>query len=1206
MKKPWIIVMSILFLLILVFLLQKKKLEGSKPNSDEFGVNPFDRQVAEKLKKLQSFSFYERAGAAEALGIMRAYSAADNLVQALDDTSVLVRREAVMALAWCGGRKHIDTLIGSLHDHDWIVRQGAWVTLTNLTGMEWPFDALAELSIRRNQAEVWENWWLRVPNEVPPSEVIQLAIDKDNNENRLRGIRALGVLGGKGSNEAIVNVLGPFRNREYTTLNPLEKHLIQSCIRSLGRLREPEAFPILLDFLNSDGWARYAADALGDFGAREAVKPLIAAYPKFARKLESKILKAPQIIPRDDILVGDNMQDRMYETPYAIAAALVRLPLDDPNDIIALRQIGPWLVANLPSDWDGAMIYDVEADQLITAYLLEMAGLRQATCNAAFNSADHPERWIQQDADAFVVEGRIEEELLDELSIRLLGDVPYMSAWFPVFCRENDVPRLIPLLNHENGWVRINTAKALMFIGSKRAIKPIARLLVNSHPEAEYGYSGVLEHAEYDDPAPRWREAYIRALGRLGAKKHTDLLIKILEDNRNVLEMHTAVVFALDELGTSASLDALMRAEVSHPFHSVRLIAREILWRRGISPPSKEVKSFYTSNKSNQQNSNISVSKKTFPEAVVFIKGNNTVRSDFNGQAGVDPWRQTYVITNSGPAMRVGRNLFIFSPVGSEGKVIPLTNFKDGFVADCEVSWDGKKVIFSRRLNGEERNYYEVPYQKSRQKEVASQIDGPNDPWWHIWEINVDGTGLHQLTSGPYHDVAPVYLPDDRIVFSSSRIGMRDEYHGYPCVGLTVMNSDGSDIHPIGFNLGADRDPAIMHDGRILFSRLDIFYSRLKTEVTIQTVFPDGTKNLAFYGPERRPFWRKTHVKNAAWTMRESWEDNPDSRNRVLRLAQPQPLDEKRVICASSGGLVVCGPGPYKETLVPHDRKMAVTSPIPIEKNTVLCAATPKVFNVDGKIVTCGTPEFEKLEKGPELFRSAINIDLALYLMDIKTGDMTLLYNDPETADFEPRPISARSKPLTLAENPMTRQNSFTAKLFCNSARISRIPRVQSRGKFIRVIEGQPIFSRHQTHQNRPINDKLQLDQRWKNHGGTKARILGTIPLAADGSFFVEIPADRLFHFQVLDSDRRVIGNQVFWMYARPGETRSCIGCHEHRETTLLPNRFASAAQVPPVRMLPHGDEFSYLAKAWMKGWLPDEMEERTRTVHAINLIGRY
>ncbi|MHC4843974.1 MAG: HzsA-related protein, partial [Planctomycetota bacterium] len=594
------------------------------------------------------------------------------------------------------------------------------------------------------------------------------------------------------------------------------------------------------------------------------------------------------------------------------------------------------------------------------------------------------------------------------------------------------------------------------------------------------------------------------------------------------------------------------------------------------------------------------------PEAIVFIKGNNKVRSNFNGQAGVDPWRQTYVVTNSGPAMRIGRNLHILRPAKPDGKVTPLTTFTEGFVADCEVSWDGKKVIFARRINDEERNYEEVPYKKAElQKAELTQLGCKDDPWWHIWEINVDGTGLKQLTFGPYHDVAPAYLPDGRIVFSSSRIGLRDEYHGYPCVGITIMNPDGSDIHPIGFNLGGDRDPAVLHDGRIIFSRLDNFYSRLKTEVTVQVIFPDGTKNLAFYGPERRPFWRDVHIKNAAWTLRESFQENLDNRNRVLRVAQPQPLDKDRIICASSGGLVICGPGPYKEQLVGHDRKYAVTSPYPIDEKTILCAATPKVFNIDGQIITCGTPEFEELEKGPELFLAATNIDLALYTMNVETGEMTLLYNDPDMADFEARPIMSRPKPASLAENPLTRQDSYTAKFFCNSARISRTERIRNRGKLVRLIEGQPIVSRHETHQNRPINEWIGLDLRWKNHGGTIARILGTIPLAADGSFYVEVPADRLLHFQVLDSDRRVVGNQVFWMYARPNETRSCIGCHEQRDMTMLPNHFAAAAQIFPVKMLPTGEEFTYLAKAWMKGWIPDEVEERTRTVHAINLIGR-
>ncbi len=114
------------------------------------------------------------------------------------------------------------------------------------------------------------------------------------------------------------------------------------------------------------------------------------------------------------------------------------------------------------------------------------------------------------------------------------------------------------------------------------------------------------------------------------------------------------------------------------------------------------------------------------------------------------------------------------------------------------------------------------------------------------------------------------------------------------------------------------------------------------------------------------------------------------------------------------------------------------------------------------------------------------------------------------------------------------------------------------------------------------------------------------MPLAADGSFFVKVPADRLLHLQILDSDRRVVGNQLFWMYARPGETRSCVGCHEQRDRTHLPDHFARTAKIPPVNMLPSGDEFSYRAKAWLKGVLPDEAEERTRTVRAVNLMARY
>jgi HEAT repeat protein len=1155
--------------------------------SKDFEMNPYDRQVAEQIRKLQSGSDKVRAGAAEALGYLRAYGAADVLGRALADDSAIVRREAALSFGWCGGRTAVEPLLNALEDRDWVVRQAGWVALTNITGMEWPFDALAKASTRDNQLKRWRKWWAAVPAGVPPPDVIEL-LNSSDLEAHLRAVRALGSLGGETASRTITKVIAPYRTMNYRELSPLEKNIVLAGLRGLAHLKNPAALKVLLDFLDTVGWARYAADALGEFGSVEAVAPLVAAYPKFAKDLNRRLA---ELFPRDDLAkLGWNPEDRMYETPYAIILALSRLPWDDSIDPDTASRLCMLVLANIPSDWDGGMLYEPEAFELVTAYLLERAGLRQAACDAAFRAAGEPlSFWVEGKYDAPPVETVTTEQALTVLTKGIYQDVPFFAQWFPALCREpQDVPRLIALLEHENGWIRINAAKALMFMGEKRAVEPVARILAESKPEATYGFSGVLEHAEYNDPTPRWREAFARALGRLGAQKHVGLLIDILEDPRNVIDVQYAAALALDEMGSPEALAALKRADAEHPFHTVRLVAREALWRRDLQQkqrPTQEVRTVV----SHEPPANAQE-----PRDFVFVKGENKMRTDFNLQSGLDPWRQTYTVTNSGPTMRAGRNLYILRSSGSDPKVTRLTYFTHGFVAACEVSWDARQVIFARRLNDEYRHHSKVRYQKTSLRDPNKPaFGGDDDPWWHLWQINIDGTGLKQITFGPYHDVQPAYLPDGRIVFSSTRIGMRDEYHGFPCTGLTVMNADGSDIHCIGFNLGGDREPAVSDDGRIVFSRLDLFYSRLKTEFTVQAVFPDGTGNVTVYGPERRDFWydlsRKSNIKG--------WSESPP-RHRVLRLTQPQPFDKSRLICSSSAGLTIVGPGRHEEHIIPHDKSMAVTCPFPLDDGRILCAATVKEFKTDGRIVRVGTRQFGTLDDDVEL-EDAVNVDLGLYILDADTGRLTLLYNDPETADFEARPIIPRGRPAVLTEGANTRKDPYTAKLFCNSARISQETPVRTRGKLVRVIEGMPIVSRHETQQN-------YNGHHWRNHGGAHARVLGTTPLAGDGSFLVEVPADRLIHIQILDSDREVVGNQLIWMFVRPDQTRSCVGCHERRDNTTLPSHFAQAAKVPPVKMLPTGGEFSYRAKAWLKGTLPDEAERRTRVVRAVNLIGRY
>ena len=159
------------------------------------------------------------------------------------------------------------------------------------------------------------------------------------------------------------------------------------------------------------------------------------------------------------------------------------------------------------------------------------------------------------------------------------GDVPNAATWLPVICLQKQyVPQLIKLLAHKNGWVRINAAHALMFMKEQSAIAPVVKILTASKPEAAYGYNGrfffkdqkLRGQAEYNDIPPRWREAFVQALGALNARQCVPLLIDLLNDDRNVLEVQYAAAEALDKIGTTEAIEALKIAEASHPFHSIK------------------------------------------------------------------------------------------------------------------------------------------------------------------------------------------------------------------------------------------------------------------------------------------------------------------------------------------------------------------------------------------------------------------------------------------------------------------------------------------------------------------------------------------------------------------------------------------------------------------------------------------------------------
>jgi hypothetical protein len=199
-----------------------------------------------------------------------------------------------------------------------------------------------------------------------------------------------------------------------------------------------------------------------------------------------------------------------------------------------------------------------------------------------------------------------------------------------------------------------------------------------------------------------------------------------------------------------------------------------------------------------------------------------------------------------------------------------------------------------------------------------------------------------------------------------------------------------------------------------------------------------------------------------------------------------------------------------------------------------------------------------------------------LYAMNLATRERTLIYDDPQMADVDPIPLMPRPKPAaresTLATRapprPLTPALSSsggegvpaTGRIYCNSVFHSDLPYERAAVRFVRVLEG------------------VLMGQSIAANAAFRTRLLGTVPIQPDGSFYVEVPADTPVRFELLDADGRMLVHETEFNAVRPGETKGCIGCHEPRKQTSANTR-PRALSEPPVRALRQRGDLIYMGK---------------------------
>ena len=427
------------------------------------------------------------------------------------------------------------------------------------------------------------------------------------------------------------------------------------------------------------------------------------------------------------------------------------------------------------------------------------------------------------------------------------------------------------------------------------------------------------------------------------------------------------------------------------------------------------------------------------------------------------------------------------------GKVTTILEDMKGGVRDPQLSYDGNKILFAYRKGG-------------------------THPF-HLCEINVDGSGLRQLTDGPDDDIEPMYCPDGSIVFGSSRCRRFVNCWYTRVATLYRCDADGGNVRMLSTNNDHDNTPWMMPDGRLLYMRWE-YVDRSQVHFHhLWTMNPDGTGQTVFYGNMTGGI-AMLDAKPIPGTGKVVASFSP-GHGRPEHLGPITIVDPQFGPDDPRGARTVSKTGDWKD-------------PYAFSENCFLLAHARGLFVMDGE------------------------------------GNVEMIYQLPEAerAQFqcnEPRPIQGRPRePIIPSRVDL---NVPTGRLFLEDIYHGRNMAGVERGAVKKLLVLQQL--------PKPVNFSGGMEPLTIGGSFTLAEIVGEAPVEPDGSAYLEVPAMRSLFFVALDKNDLAVKRMHSFVTVQPGETIGCVGCHENRQSAALSSPASLLAMkrppspVQPIRDVP-------------------------------------
>jgi len=451
-----------------------------------------------------------------------------------------------------------------------------------------------------------------------------------------------------------------------------------------------------------------------------------------------------------------------------------------------------------------------------------------------------------------------------------------------------------------------------------------------------------------------------------------------------------------------------------------------------------------------------------------------------------------------------------------------------------------------------------------------------------------------------------------------------DEYERERVFNLHTMDAAGGNITQISVNQSHDRNPVVRPNGDIMFSRWD--HVGMRNHFKVFRVKPDGTDMFVLYGAhsDGNSFLHPRDMDPKGTYKGFLASDlMPLSRTREgggLVLVDAANYSEQNT--PANPGVAATG-GQYYPTAEPLSiggglsQFGRVTTPFPLWDGTdrVLVAFRPCEVTKDGKVVPCATlTDAEKArladdnrmesEAAADGVKDNVPPPYAIYMFDPHNPNKGMQPVAPPPPGFmntDPVPLQSRAEPNATDPTPVD------AALASQKLGLLEVRSVYDTDGLGRM--GDPAIAPYdlsatcttaiaKTTPTDPQDTRSQVadivkmkDPANPAYGCAPARfiravravapsqgmgvreaigetdfepqqILGYAPIEPDGSFKLQVPADTPIGLAVVDAEGRAFQTHTNWIQVRPGERRTCDGCHSPRRGGAL-NSGAVANAIP-------------------------------------------